>query len=812
MKKHSLTVVLLLCVHAAFSQAQVCPLNSYWSSGDLTHWEAYTGNNQQGNGLSAIKEKYDSGTTGQFGTKGNNIIYEYQLSGVPAIQVLDSSNTDVYGGFATVPTINGYQYTNALKLGSTAIRSNSQGGYIRGVSYRFAVPPGPATEPYTMTYAYAMVMSNGSHNTDQQPLFSSTIMGGDSVITCASASYFLPTFNNSDNMGVGATLNKQLAAQEGFFLSPQSPAATGNPAAEEGTVWCKNWSEVTFDLAAYRGQQVTLTFETDNCVPGGHFAYSYIALRSTCAGLLISGDTVACTNSTLTFSVPALMGATYQWTVPADWSVVSNDTGSNLKVKVGSDGGTLFAQEQNGCTNLRGTLSLKTTPPTVAGTIGGAMEICAGTNAVDLTLNASQGNILGWQATTDGSTWTSLGDTSSVYIARNLTVTTEYRVRVQNGAACIIETAPVTTIPVDPVSVGGKLGPSDLQLCSGQTKDADLILTGQTGTPVNWQSSTDANAIGWSYFEPPDTATEYGPGALTTPTQYRVIVQSGVCPADTSTVATVNYTNLPFPQATIDPADTLICYGAKAALSATVSLGTNYTWTNASTLTDKGNGRIGVLPYMIESSAAPKSSTEYVLTIINAGCPAALLDTFLVRVRPEIIVNAGNDTAVVVGEPLQLHAVSNDTTTSGGDAFAWTPVTGMDNAAIADPVVTVNTGMDNIRYFVTATAADGCTGVASILVTVFKTGPDFFVPNAFTPGGATNNIFRPVPVGISSLSFFRVYNRLGQLMYVTTAIGQGWDGRIADSLAEGGTYVWMVQGTTYNGHIVFHKGTMILIR
>ena len=112
----------------------------------------------------------------------------------------------------------------------------------------------------------------------------------------------------------------------------------------------------------------------------------------------------------------------------------------------------------------------------------------------------------------------------------------------------------------------------------------------------------------------------------------------------------------------------------------------------------------------------------------------------------------------------------------------------------------------------TATSANGCKGVADILVKIYGTGPDIFVPNAFTPGGATNNLFRPIPVGISSLAYFRVYNRWGQLVYSTSRIGDGWDGRVNGRITDSGTYVWMVQGTTYNGRVVRHKGTMVLVR
>ena len=54
-----------------------------------------------------------------------------------------------------------------------------------------------------MTYAYAMVLENGTHITRQQPLISLTLRAGDSVITCASPSYLLPTFDDVSGDGRG---------------------------------------------------------------------------------------------------------------------------------------------------------------------------------------------------------------------------------------------------------------------------------------------------------------------------------------------------------------------------------------------------------------------------------------------------------------------------------------------------------------------------------------------------------------------------------------------------------------------------------
>jgi gliding motility-associated-like protein len=807
-------VILLLIAQSAYSQSQVCPLNSNWSLGNLTHWWAYTGNNDGGNGSNAIKMNYDSTDGPPRGTIGTQSIEEYLLPSVKGIQVIASSSTDSYGGFPTIPRINGYQYTNVLLLGSTSITHSSAGGtaggYVRGVEYAINVPPGPTTVPYTMTYAYAMVLENGTHNSDQQPLFQATLVAGDSIVSCASPKYFLPTLNNASPTDQGATLDSALAKSEGFKLSlKESPNLPNGGDEHLQDIWYKDWTEVTFDLSPWRGTQVILTFETDNCVPGGHFAYSYIALRNTCAGLQISGDSSACIGSTLTYSVPGLTGASYNWTVPGNWSITSGSDSSVVKVLVGTDPGTIDVNERNSCANLNAAMNVKTVLPTVAGAVSGGMEVCTGVNSVTLTTAGNTGSVVGWVGTAGGVT-TPLNDTTATYTALNLTATTLYQALIPNGESCAVDTTSGATVLVDPRSVGGTLNPATLEFCEGQNKDALLQVMGNTGTPVNWQSSTDG--INWTGFVPVDTALEYSVQGLTVSMDFRVIVQSGVCPADTSSVATVTYVNVPFPQATYEPSDTLICYNTPAYLNAVITIGTNYAWDNTGTLTGIGNDKVTGLPFTITPVARPKQTTDYVLSVENAGCPNLLLDTFQVRVLPPILVNPGNDTSVVIGEPLQLNASSNDTTTPGGDSFAWTPIIGLNNPNIYNPVAIFSGETDSIRYFVTATSQYGCIGTADILVKVFKTGPDIFVPNAFTPGGPSNSLFRPIPVGISSLTFFHVYNRWGQLVYTTTRIGDGWDGRVNGQLQESGTYVWMVEGTTYTGRKVGRKGTMILVR
>ena len=311
-----LPIATLLAYTCTYGQSQVCPPNNDFSYGALTHWAAFIGFAQKQNGIAAQQTNYDSAQGAASTTYGVASINEYGLTDYNGITVINASSTDYLGGFQTVPNINGYQYSHSVLLGSTAIsRNNSdEGGYTRGIKYRIKVPAGSVTVPYTMTYAYAMVLENGTHNSNQQPMFSATLTRQDgTVITCASPKYLLPTRDNADTRGSGATLDTATAVSQGFYLSAH-PSPNPNPNSNDPNeylrdVWAKGWTEVTFDLAPYRGQTVDLVFETDNCVPGGHFAYSYIAMRNICDGLQISGPKVACIAGTMTYSIPALTGA-----------------------------------------------------------------------------------------------------------------------------------------------------------------------------------------------------------------------------------------------------------------------------------------------------------------------------------------------------------------------------------------------------------------------------------------------------------------------------------------------------------------------
>ncbi len=220
-------------------------------------------------------------------------------------------------------------------------------------------------------------------------------------------------------------------------------------------------------------------------------------------------------------------------------------------------------------------------------------------------------------------------------------------------------------------------------------------------------------------------------------------------------------------------------------------------------------GAISSLPYAVDFLAAPEQTTDYILKLLNDGCPITVSDTFTVTIVPPIRVDPGNDTLVIADQPLHFQATSSDLYK---DEYQWSPATDLSDPDIADPIGLYGADRNSITYLIRATDTFGCFGTASVKVTIAHILPDIFVPNAFTPGAISNNLFRPVCIGISSLDYFQVYNRWGQLLYSTSRIGQGWDGRVQGKLQESSPYLWVLKGTDYIGRVITKKGTMVLIR
>jgi gliding motility-associated-like protein len=304
-----------------------------------------------------------------------------------------------------------------------------------------------------------------------------------------------------------------------------------------------------------------------------------------------------------------------------------------------------------------------------------------------------------------------------------------------------------------------------------------------------WRESTNSKTLD-NYFIKNPLA-----GPLVTTTYY-VTANLGYCQDSAKTTVHVS----PYPVAKL-PNDTVICFGSRIQINGTIS-GAYFSWSNSTTLVNTNT---------LHPLAGPGKNTSYVLTVKDTMyCPKEVSDTILIKVIPLVAVNAGRDTAVSLGQPLQLLATGADASYN----YEWLPNIYLDYNGIFNPVCTVtSTTVDSIKYIVKVTTQDGCTTSDDIVVRVYRNGPEILVPGAFTPNGdGRNDVIRPILIGITQLDFFMVYNRWGQLIYSSSSREAAWDGSFNGAKQQSGSYIYSVSGKDFNSKTIYRKGSFVLIR
>jgi gliding motility-associated-like protein len=173
--------------------------------------------------------------------------------------------------------------------------------------------------------------------------------------------------------------------------------------------------------------------------------------------------------------------------------------------------------------------------------------------------------------------------------------------------------------------------------------------------------------------------------------------------------------------------DTAICIGKHADLVAVTAPFLNVSWTPIATILSN--------PEQINVTVAPTVPTNYTISVsfpaAGASCPASTAHVFVdVKVQPQ--VDLGPDK--VTCESVQLHA--NTLPFNDDETFSWTPVTGLSDPSIRNPICTPPATTD---YAVTVNpGAVGCDGHDTIRVRLL---PDHItVLNADTVVCAGSNI------------------------------------------------------------------------
>ncbi len=62
------------------------------------------------------------------------------------------------------------------------------------------------------------------------------------------------------------------------------------------------------------------------------------------------------------------------------------------------------------------------------------------------------------------------------------------------------------------------------------------------------------------------------------------------------------------------------------------------------------------------------------------------------------------------------------------------------------------------------------------------------------------------------LEDFRIYNRLGNLVFETTNAATGWDGLFKGKIQKPNAYVWVAEGQgKFSGNRIIRSGTVVLV-
>lgn len=350
--------------------------------------------------------------------------------------------------------------------------------------------------------------------------------------------------------------------------------------------------------------------------------------------------------------------------------------------------------------------------------------------------------------------------------------TTTYYADYEESRGCTNRDSLIVSV-VDRVTLGM---PSDTTICL-----TDSLTLKPTGNALHFLWTPDITL---------SSGTSPNPIAVPTGnTTYNLIASIGKC----NTAGAVTVRTVPYPVADAGN-DTTICLNESILLNG--SGGSIYEWFPATYLNDS---------HLASPVATPLVTTQYILQVRdNKGCPKPVYDTVTIKVIKPFVDAGPRDTSIVIDQPLQLFAESN------AETFQWIPSTGLNDPFSQGPIALLN---NDQQYVVRAVTDGGCIAFDTIMVKVFKLKPGFYVPNAFTPNNdGLNDVLTPIAIGMKSITYFRVFNRTGLLIFSTKEMHKGWNGNYKGALQDSGTFVWQAEGEDYMGNRIRQKGSVTLIR
>ena len=321
----------------------------------------------------------------------------------------------------------------------------------------------------------------------------------------------------------------------------------------------------------------------------------------------------------------------------------------------------------------------------------------------------------------------------------------------------------------------------DTTICASRSVQLGAI--GVPGNTYNWFPS--------STLDNPFVANPLA-SPIASITNYLVTVVNPANGCSNSDVVTV--TMLPSLSANAG-GDVSICATQSVQIGAGLIEGQFYSWSPSDGLSSSD---------LSNPTASPLQTTTYTLVVTDtAGCDA-VTDNVTVIVNQLPTANAGVDDTITVSSSVQLIG-------TGGLQFSWTPVEGLSNANLFNPIASPDS---TTQYVLTVTDLFGCSNTDTVEIVVYDFADPIWLPTAFTPDGNGRNDVLYVRGGGFKTFDFSIYNRYGDLIFVSRDIALGWDGKSQFTSDEmpADAYVYKLSGVLLDGAKVDINGLVNLVR
>ncbi len=460
-----------------------------------------------------------------------------------------------------------------------------------------------------------------------------------------------------------------------------------------------------------------------------------------------SADTSICSGDSVNISATAPGNSTYSW------SPLNNISNPSLPSPTVSPAitTTYYVQVKNkiGCTN-RDSVKVNVLPQPTISTVADT-AICNGT-AIELTSNAVGANTYSW------SPKTGLSNAAALSPLATPLAKTQYIITANPGGRCIAKDTVTITVKVSP-SVKNS---ADTSICSGtsaqlKAESSDNVVyswspnTGLTDTSIynpiaspsattkyyitvaSSNNCTATDSITLSVLPQPSVATiadtaicsgttiklittavndnAYSWSPKTGLSSTSVISPSATPPGNIQYIVTVNPGTKCFAKDTVNiavnpspsvksSADTSICSGASAQLTATSSGNVVYNWFPKNGLNDSS---------ISNPIASPASTIQYLITVTGTNeCIAK--DSVTLTVLPQPVVATLADTTICSGVAIRL-----TTNAVNGNTYNWSPTAALSDPLILSPSATPITAT---KYIITVNPGSQCAAKDTVNISV----------------------------------------------------------------------------------------------